>query len=385
MMNPIRLGIIGLGNMGQAHARLVQDIGDIDLAAVCDIDPVRLNMVVEQYGCKGFADPAALMRAKCCDAVLIATPHYDHTTLGIAALRNKLHLLVEKPVSVHKADCEKLLRAHTDSNLVFAAMFNQRTNPQYQRIREMIANGDLGAIHRINWTITDWFRSQAYYDSGGWRATWRGEGGGVLMNQCPHQLDLLQWLFGMPTRLRAFCHLGKHHHIEVEDDVTCYLEWPNGATGVFTTTTGEAPGVNRLEIAAENGLLVHDLASASIHYRENEKSISRAITENQAFRKPATTEREFRFENEGPQHAGVLANFAGAILRGESLIAPAAEGIHSVELANAMLFSALTDRTLTLPLNGRSYARRLRKLAADSTFHKPEAVASAAVDMKESF
>ena len=228
MMDQVRLGIIGLGNMGQSHARMVQDIADVNLAAVSDIDRTRLDKVVQKYGCRGFQDPASLMRSGSCDAVLIATPHYDHTTLGIAALKSRLHVLVEKPISVHKADCEKLLRAHTDPDLVFAAMFNQRTNPQYRHIREMVTTGELGAIHRVHWTITDWFRSQAYYDSGGWRATWHGEGGGVLMNQCPHQLDLLQWIFGMPARLRAFCHLGKHHRIEVEDDVTCYLEWPDG-------------------------------------------------------------------------------------------------------------------------------------------------------------
>lgn len=384
-MDTVKLGIIGLGNMGQSHARMVQDITGIALTAVCDVDAVRLNDVVRKYACGGFNDPKRLFASNLCNAVLIATPHYDHTTLGIAALRKHLHLLVEKPISVHKADCEKLVRAHKNPAQVFAAMFNQRTNPQYQRIRDMVKSGELGAIHRVHWTITDWFRSQAYYDSGGWRATWGGEGGGVLMNQCPHQLDLLQWIFGMPARLRAFCHMGKHHNVEVEDDVTCYLEWPGGPTGVFTTTTGETPGVNRLEVAAENGLLVHDLATATIRYTKNEKTVTRAIAENEAFRKPATTTETFTFADEGPQHRGILTNFATAILEDAPLIAPAAEGTNSVELANAMILSSLTGKTVTLPINGRSYAQRLRKLAQTSTFEKPGVTGRVVTDMKDSF
>lgn len=384
-MDRIQLGIVGLGNMGQSHARLVQDIETISLAAVCDIDAERVARVTGRYGCPGFDDPKTMLASGICNAVLIATPHYAHTTLGIAALRQRLHVLVEKPISVHKADCEKLIRAHTDQRIVFAAMFNQRTNPQYQRIRDMITNGELGVIQRIHWTITDWFRSQAYFDSGGWRATWAGEGGGVLMNQCPHQLDLLTWLFGMPSRVHAFCSFGKHHHIEVEDDVTCYLEWPDGATGVFTTTTGEAPGVNRLEIAADNGLLIHDLDAATLTWIRNDKGVRRAIAENPGFKKPETETRQISFENEGPQHRGVLENFADAILGDARLIAPAREGIHSVELANAMIYSGLTGKSIDLPLSSRAYAARLRKLAAESTFQKPATTGTVVQDMKESF
>ncbi len=199
-MEPVKLGIIGLGNMGQMHCRLLAKIDNIELSAVCDIDPARLAKVTGQYGCIGYADPKVFLSRQQgkTDAVLIATPHYDHTTLGVIALKRGYHLLVEKPISVHKADCEKLIRAHSDPSRKFAAMFNQRTNSQYQEIKRLIVSGELGEIRRIQWTITDWFRSQQYYDSGGWRATWGGEGGGVLMNQCPHQLDLLQWLFGMP-------------------------------------------------------------------------------------------------------------------------------------------------------------------------------------------
>ena len=370
MSETVRLGIIGLGNMGAAHCKLVQNIPEMTLTAVCDIDEARLARITGRYGCRGFASADELFSAKCVDAVLIATPHYSHTTLGIQALKQGYHLMVEKPVSVHKADAMRLIRAHTRKDRVFAAMFNQRTNPAYLAIRNMILNGDLGTVRRVQWTITDWFRSQSYYDSGGWRATWGGEGGGVLLNQCPHQLDLLQWLFGIPVTLRSFCRFGQHHRIEVEDDVTTFLEYANGATGVFTTTTGEAPGSNRLEIAAENGLLTYDSADRFIRFRRNGKPVTQAIAENAGFEKPETTEQKIEVADEGGQHAAVLANFAAAILRGERLIAPAAEGIHSVELANAMLLSTWRDRSVSLPISARSYATQLKKRIDGSTLKK---------------
>jgi predicted dehydrogenase len=305
----VRLGLVGLGNMGSLHCRLLQNTPELELVAGCDIDEHRLHRVTERYGCEGFSDARELLKARICDAVLVATPHYSHTTIGIEALKRGYHLMVEKPISVHKADAARLINAHQRDDRVFAAMFNQRTNPAYVKIKEMISSGELGAIRRVHWTITDWFRSQAYYDSGGWRATWSGEGGGVLLNQCPHQLDLLQWLFGMPETVQAFCRFGAHHQIEVEDEVTAFLEYSSGATGVFTTTTGETPGINRLEIAAENGLLIYDSEESFIRWRRNSKPVSAAIAENAGFEKPDTSDEKIEFSGAGGQHAEVLANF----------------------------------------------------------------------------
>ena len=384
MPNAVRLGLIGLGNMGSLHCKLLQQIPEIELAAACDIDERRLQRVTSRYECEGFVDSEKLLKAGICDAVLIATPHYSHTTIGIRALKLGYHVMVEKPISVHKADAERLMRAHTRKDRVFAAMFNQRTNPAYIRIREMIHSGELGTVRRLQWTITDWFRSQAYYDSGGWRATWKGEGGGVLLNQCPHQLDLLQWLFGMPVSLRSFCRFGQHHQIEVEDDVTTYLEYENGATGIFTTTTGETPGINRLEIAAENGLLLYDSAEPFIRWYRNAKSVSAAIAENAGFEKPATTEQHLEVTGSGGQHAEVLRNFAAAIVSGEALIAPAAQGVHSVELANAMLLSGWTGKAVTLPISARGYARQLKARVENSAV-KTQVREAVVEDMSSSF
>jgi len=360
---PVRIGIVGAGTMGSAHARNILEgkIPRLRLTALCD---GHSSHVPPAPGVKIFENSRLLIRSGEVDAVLVATPHYSHTSIGIDALEHGLHLLVEKPISVHKRDCEKLIAAHHGrEGQVFAAMFNQRTDPFYQKIRSLIHDGELGEIRRVHWTITNWFRTAAYYGSGGWRATWAGEGGGVLVNQCPHNLDLLQWLFGMPARIRAFCQFGRYHDIEVEDNVTAYLEFPNAATAVFIASTGEAPGSNRLEIAAERGKLVYENDTLTFTRNEVEMSaFSRAS--DKPFAAPATTEITFPISGHGEQHAGILKNFAAAILDGAPLIAPAAEGIHSVELANAMLYSTFTAKTIALPLNARSYERHLKKLIA---------------------
>jgi len=360
----VRIGVVGLGNMGRSHANLLRDgrVAGASLAAVSDVSEAAMGAFA---GIPQFADPAKLIGSEDVDAVLIATPHYSHTPLGIAALKRGLHVLVEKPIGVHKNDCAKLIAAHKGGSQIFAAMFNQRTDPYYQKIRELVQSGELGEIRRVNWIITNWFRSEAYYSSGGWRATWRGEGGGVLLNQCPHNLDLLQWIFGMPNSVRAFCRFGKYHKIEVEDDVTAYMEFPNGATGVFVTTTGEAPGTNRLEVTAERGKLVYE--NDRLTFTRNEVETTRfSRTTKAAFAAPPTWDITIPVNGHGPQHLGILQNFADAILEGAPLLAPGAEGSHSVELANAMLHSTFTDKTVTFPLDGDAYERRLQKLIAGS-------------------
>jgi predicted dehydrogenase len=244
-------------------------------------------------------------------------------------------------------------------------MFNQRTDPYYLAIREMIRDGTLGPVRRISWTITNWFRSAAYYASGSWRATWQGEGGGILLNQCPHNLDLYAWLFGQPQRLRAFCRFGQYHDIEVEDDVTAYFEYDDGTTATFIATTGEAPGTNRLEVAAENGRLV--LENDRLAFTQNEIPTSEfSRTTKEQFSSPKTVEKVFTFPDHGDQHLGIMRNFAEAIAEGKPLIAPAAEGLFSVELANAMLLSTFDDRPIDLPLDSAAYARALEKKIEES-------------------
>ena len=384
-MKEVRIGVIGTGGMGSYHAWNILDgnIKGARVAAVCDIVPGHMD----QFGdkCKKFTDSRELIRSGEVDAVIIATPHYFHTTLGIDALSNGLHTLVEKPISVHKADCERLIAAHTDKNVVFSAMFNQRTDPHYIKLRQLLQSGELGEITRVNWIITTWFRTQAYYNGGGWRATWKGEGGGVLLNQCPHQLDLMQWLFGMPKTLRAFCDIAKWHDIEVEDNVTAYMTYPNGATGVFITTTGEAPGTNRLEVCGDRGRII--VEDGKITWTRNEVGQAEFLrTSKERFAKPPVWNIDVPVGKDcGPQHTGIIQNFIDAILHGAPLIAPAEEGIRSVELANAMLYSSMKDKTVEFPLDGVDFEKMLKELIASSTFEKKTENTPTAAGMAGSF
>ena len=367
-MKQLRLGIIGLGNMGSTHAAWVLEgkIPRCTLAAVCDRDPEKVAKYPDLFGCT--ASDKLIASGKV-DAVLIATPHFSHTTIGIAALNAGLHVLVEKPISVHKADCERLIAAHRSKKQVFAAMFNQRTDSVYQKIRALVKGGELGKIRRITWAITNWFRSEAYYASGGWRATWAGEGGGVLLNQCPHNLDLYQWIFGMPAKVRGFCKLGFHHKIEVEDDVTAYFEYQDGTSAVFITSTGEAPGANRLEISAERGRLV--MEGGKLSFIRNEIPMTEySRTTSETFLPPPVWNVEIPVVQTGEQHIGILKNFTAAILDGEKLLAPAAEGIHSVELGNAILMSSLLEETVEIPFPSAKYEQLLKKLISASRFKK---------------
>ncbi|HRU04435.1 MAG TPA: Gfo/Idh/MocA family oxidoreductase [Candidatus Brocadiia bacterium] len=371
-MSKVRLGVIGVGGMGGSHARKVLEgaIKRMELAAVCDSNAGQLKAYEAHPAVKRFTDAKEMYRSGAVDAVLIATPHYSHTTLGAAALSAGLHTLVEKPISVHKADCERLIAAHKNPKLVFAAMFNQRTDPRYRKLKSLIEAGELGKITRVNWIITTWFRSDAYYASGGWRATWKGEGGGVLLNQCPHQLDLMQWLFGMPQRVRAFCHIGKFHNIEVEDEVTAYLEYATGATGVFITSTGEAPGTNRLEVTGDRGRIILE-PGAPLRFTRNEVPTAEFCRTTQSrFGVPPVWNVEIPVEGAGGQHAEILQNFADAILDGAPLLAPASEGIRSVELGNAMLLSSMEGKTVDLPMNSAKFERLMKKLIRESRFQK---------------
>ncbi|MBI4657235.1 MAG: Gfo/Idh/MocA family oxidoreductase [Verrucomicrobia bacterium] len=384
-MNKVRLGIIGMGNIGKHHADylLAGKVSRCELTAISDVFPQSLERYKGKVA-KHFNDGEQLIRSQDVDGVVIATPHYQHTTLGIAALEAGVHVMVEKPISAHKADAERLIatgREHPKQ--VFAGMFQLRVEPRYVKIRKLIQDGELGEIVRINWIISDWFRTEAYYASGGWRATWKGEGGGVLINQCLHQLDMLQWLSGMPARVRGFCQLGRYHNIEVEDDITCYLEWANKATGVFVSSTGEAPGSNRFEIAGTRGKVV--LENNKLTFTRNEADmIEFSRTSTVGFAKPDVWVADIPFENAPNPHATLMQNFVDAILDGVPLIAPGPEGIHSIELANVMLYSSLLGQTVELPMNSAAYEKKLNELIAQSKFEK-KVVQVAAEDFTKSF
>ena len=382
-MESVRIGVIGVGGMGSAHCRYLRagEVSRCELTAVCDIEPAKLE---PHKDVKCFGKSGELIRSGEVDAVIIATPHYDHTPIGIDALEQGLHVLTEKPISVHKADCQRLIAAYeAHKDRVFGAMFQLRTRPVFKRIKKLIEAGELGEIQRTNWVITAWYRCEAYYASGGWRATWKGEGGGVLLNQCPHNLDIFQWMCGMPSRVQAFCGWGKYHNIEVEDEVTAYFEYANGATGVLIAGTGEAPGTDRLEIAGDRGKLVYEKGEL-IFIRNEVGTREFTQTATGAFDRPDTWRCEIPIKDAPTGHAVVTQNFVDAVLDGVPLLAPAEEGIHSVELANAMIYSSLIGQAVDIPLDADAYEKKLKQLIAESKFEK-EATQEVEMDMGKSY
>ena len=384
-MDKVRIGIIGMGNMGRFHANDLLD-GKVprgELTAVGSTSPHKLEEYKEM-GVQIFGSGEEMIASGAIDALLIATPHYQHTSLGVAALEAGLHIMVEKPISAHKADAERLIAAAAARpDQVFGAMFQLRVEPRYQKIRELVQGGELGDLVRVLWIMTDWFRSEAYFQSGGWRATWKGEGGGVLLNQCLHQLDAMQWITGMPSKVRSHVGIGRWHDIEVEDDVTCYMEFANGASGAFITSSGETPGSNRFEIAGTKGRLI--LENDTLTLTRNEvPSDEWCKTSKIGFQKPETTVEEIPIPGADAAHATLMTNFVNAILDGEALIAPGVEGLGSVELANVMVYSGLLNESVDLPMDGAAWEAKLNELIANST-HEKKVVEVSSEDFAASF
>ncbi len=368
-MDMVRIGIIGIGNMGSNHCNTILngEVAQLTLSAVADLREGRRDWAKEKLpeSVAIYSSGEELIASGSCDAVLIATPHYDHPRLAAFAFEKGLHVLCEKPAGVYTKQVREMNAAADKCNVVFAMMFNQRTNHLYRKMHELVHSGSYGQIKRVNWIITDWYRTQAYYNSGGWRATWEGEGGGVLLNQCPHNLDLLQWICGMPSKVQAFCHNGKWHDIEVEDDVTAYLEYPNGATGVFVTTTGDAPGANRFEITLERAKLVcEDDKLMMYELTVNEREYCYTATEG--FKKPEGNWIEVSSDGENPQHAGIMRAFAGAILEGKPLVAEGKEGIHGLTLSNAMHLSSWLGKPVEIPFDEDLFLNLLNEKRASS-------------------
>ncbi|UVI31323.1 Gfo/Idh/MocA family protein [Paenibacillus spongiae] len=379
-MSKVRFGIIGIGNMGSGHAQslIAGKVRGAELTAVCDeFESKREWARTRLSGVEIFEDSASMIDSGLVDAVIVATPHYAHPDEAIRAFNKGMHVLIEKPAGVYVKQVREMNEAAAASDKKFGIVYNQRMNPLYRKLRELIASGELGEIRRTNWIITNWYRSQAYYDSGSWRATWAGEGGGVLINQCPHNLDLWQWTTGlMPVRIRAFCAFGKNRNIEVEDDVTAYAEYANGATGVFITTTGEAPGTNRLEVAGDRGkIVIEDGKLTFWRLRESERAFNERNKE--AFGAPECWKVEVPVHGESTEHVGIIQNFTDAILNGTQLVAPGEEGIHGLMISNAMHLSTWLDDWVELPLDEALHEAELNKRIAESTTSKAQAQAEA--------
>lgn len=378
----LRFGIVGFGLIGKTHTANLADgkIKDGQVVAVCNRRPPQVEL---PDGVHYFDDVDAMLDADLVDAVIVATPHPSHVAIGEKVLERGLHLLVEKPLTATKLEAERLLAVPRREGQQFGVMFHLRTDPQMRRLRRLVRDGELGEFQRVNWTNTGWYRSEAYFDAGEWRGTWKHDGGGALMNQAMHNLDLLQWICGMPESLRADCSFGADHDIEVEDRVTAILEYSGGANGVFVTTTGEAPGVNRLEIAGTGGLAVLESGVLTVWRNEIDAREYSESTDN-AFGSPPATQEALTADDEFTSHVGVVNNFIEAVNGEAPLLADAGEGLHSVELANAMVYSAWTQAPVTLPLDSAAYQATLEEKIATSPPRKRK-VRAVVLDLEASY
>ena len=387
-MDQVRFGIVGFGAMGLQHARIMlEQVPEARLAAVATRNGTNIATLRGLPGgeqVRVFDTPQDMYASGEIDAVLIASPHRAHVAQAKEAFAAGMHVLLEKPTGVFTREVRELNAAADASGRAFGAMLNQRTNPVYRRMKEIVASGELGEIRRTSMIVTDWFRAQSYFDSGSWRATWKGEGGGVLLNQAMHSLDLWQWIGGMPVRLRAFCGLGRWHDIEVEDDVTAYVEYANGATGAFIACTGEAPGTNRFELSMDGGQLL--LEDGRLLLRRTAVPVSRFIREYPGgYGKPEITQEDITPDTDYPMHAGVTRAFARHILYGEPMIADGREGLNALELANAMLLSSAEERTLELPFDAETDARYEALLAARAACSREKTAREVRMDLGKSY
>lgn len=372
----VRYGVIGLGNMGSGHIANFMKEGNIpfgEVVAIADRKQEKIDRIKNLYPNHTFEcylEGSELIEHGNVEAVIIAVPHYQHPELTILALKKNINVICEKPAGVYTKQVKEMIEVSKNSHALFTMMFNQRTNCVYRKMREIVTGGEIGEVKRVNWIITDWYRSQSYFDSGDWRATWEGEGGGVLFNQSPHQLDLLAWVVGMmPKRLQAFCHFGKWHNIEVEDDVTCYLEYENGATGVFVTSTADAPGTNRFEVLGTGGKIVCENDKLKLYKNEiDERKFNQEY--KGGFGSPKFEEIEVETDGENLQHTGICRNFTNAILGIEPLFVDGKEGLKSVELMDAMLMSTWLNKMIELPIDDEKYYELLLKQIKNSKIHK---------------
>jgi predicted dehydrogenase len=384
-MSVIKVGVIGVGNMGSSHIQVL-DKGQIEgatLTAICSRNENRIEWVKNhtEGNVQIFEDEESFFSESEIDAVLITTPHYSHPELAKKAFAKGIHVLIEKPAGVFTKNVLEMNEAAKASGKVFGIMYNQRANPLYQKLRDLIHSGELGEIKRTNWIVTDSYRSQSYYDSSKWRATWKGEGGGVIVNQALHQLDLLQWTTGvMPKRIHAVSCVGKYHDIEVEDDVTVYVEYENGATGVFIASTGEVPGTNRFEIIGDRGKMVV----------ENEELTFYQLTQPEpefnkkykgGFGKPEWRKVDILVKSENTSHASIIQNWIDSIRKGSPLLAPGEDGIKALEISNAIYLSSWLNKMVELPIDPDYFYKKLQEKISTSTFEKKN-VTNTTLDVK---
>ena len=378
-MKKIRFAVVGTGNIGQQHINLLRsgEIEGAELAATVSRSGSAVDTGVPHFGSLD-----ALLDAECCDAVLIATPTMDHVSAAKSAARRGLHVLLEKPIAMSVGQSQALIDEIPES-VQFAVMLNQRFHPAYAAIKQLLDEGRIGTVKRYTWTMTAWYRPDVYYKVSRWRGTWPGEGGGLLINQCIHNLDIIQWLFGLPEKISAKVAFGRYHDIDVEDEVTAMLDYESGSVGLLQASSGEAPGINRLEIIGDTGVISWN--DSELTLQEADQSVSEhCATTREMFGMPSFTSQTLDLAVGVNQHAQVIQNFVDSLIKGSRLLTPAREGLGSLQLANGMLLSQWDDKAVALPIDSQRYEQLLSERIASSSLREAHNI-EVEIDMEKSY
>ena len=356
---PIRFGVIGVGVMGQEHANVISSIPTLQLVAVTDAQSKAGRKVAAEFGCKWFDSAEEMIRGGEVDAIVIATPHWLHGELAVAGLRAGLHVLCEKPLTVTVEQADEVLRVASGNSGIFAVVHQKRFEPAYLYARRMLESGELGPIYRCSMIESAW-RSEAYYRSSPWRGTWKGEGGGVLLNQAPHILDRYAWLCGMPDAVDARCDTNLHK-IEVEDTASAILHHANGAHGYIHISTVEAPAISRTVISCDRGRIVIDNGKLFVT-RLRDSIRERTASDTQMMGELESDTREIQLPPGENMLRVFYEDFAAAVAGTGELTCRGEDGRNAVELANAMILSSVRRQSISLPLDRAAYSQFVEKM-----------------------
>lgn len=355
----MRFAVIGVGaGVFSMHKPALQASG-VEVVGVSDVNVDAARSRAEEIGCPYFRDHRDLLNRTRPDAVAVLAPHPLHAPLAIDCLDAGAHVLVEKPIAVDVAGADRMIEAAQRNKRLLAVNLQHRTRSEVRTAKKLIGDGRLGDVQRVQLTAI-WTRPAFYYRMGGWRGTWRGEGGGILMNQSPHNLDVICHLAGQPRRVMAW-NRNLFHQIEAEDTSVAMLEWANGAVGTLLVSTAQIGEAERMEFGGTHGVLL--LARGGLEFVESGQDVRAFLAESQnPFGKPELEARDITLEAGTGDHAAIYANFVDAVTNGTPLVAEGTEARMSLELANALIYSSMTGQPVDLPLDRAAYAEMLDRL-----------------------
>jgi len=362
-MEKVRIGVVGLGGMGQGHIKKIGELEEAELTAVSDVDEDVTGQIAEEHGVPGFTEYTELMTKDLVDAVLVATPHYFHPEVSVSAMERGIHCLSEKPLAVTVSDADKMIEAARKNNVVFSVMFQMRAAPEIRAARKLVEDGKIGEVRRTCAIVPE-LRTNAYYASGGWRATWKGEGGGVLINQAPHAIDIFLLLGGLPSRVTAKTRT-RLHAIEVDDEAAAMLSYHHGGWGYFYASTNEASYGWFLEISGDRGKIVY--VDGQLKYYALSDNVTEFVKSSDDMWGQVKTSREkVALADCESGHKELIRNFCRSIMHGEELVSPGDEGLKAVEFINALILSGKKNAPVNIPVDRAEYEALLKKLRETS-------------------